>query len=71
MWRSLVAADQEPAPPDLEGGQTHDLGLMSEEGAAVAPSVGEAGQVPQESGWLEPLPEKGHSAPDFYYGVET
>ena len=37
-------------PPDLEGGQTHAVGLMSEEGAAVAPSVVEAGQVPQESG---------------------
>ena len=30
-----LAADQEPAPPDLEGGQIHAVGLMSEEGAAV------------------------------------
>ena len=66
-----LAADQEPAPPDLEGGQIHAVGLMSEEGAAVFPSVVEAGQVPQEWGCLEPFPEKGHSSPDFYDAVET
>ena len=66
-----LAADQELAPPDLEGGQIHAVGLMSEEGAAVVPSVVEAGQVPQESGWWKPLPEKGHSSPGSSDAVET
>ena len=41
---SAWAADQEPAPPRFGGRTIHAVGLMSEEGAAVFPSVVEAGQ---------------------------